>query len=247
MTEATIDLGFVLLSAKALPDEKTLIRSAAAMGAGTLVPEGGDPSAKDVRVYRIGGKVTLMVALMPVPHPDISAMPMGWASPDLDPGGAPAHLIVSGLGLAGDVRERDGTMARLVAAVLESSPAIAGMLGHGVTFIEKETFLQAVRDAETLPIEACVDLTVAGEGPRRASLLTHGMQRYGREEIYVTAARDQASEALNFIWGIADWLLSSDEKLPTGDTVGRTAEEKVKVQRVPNPTGEGPQVIRLDL
>jgi hypothetical protein len=35
--------------------------------------------------------------------------------------------------------------------------------------------------------------------------------------------------------------------LPTGETVGRTADEKVLIQRVPDPAGQGPEVIRLDL
>jgi hypothetical protein len=35
--------------------------------------------------------------------------------------------------------------------------------------------------------------------------------------------------------------------LPIGDTVGHNADERVLVQRMANPTDEGPPVIRLDL
>jgi len=42
---------------------------------------------------------------------------------------------------------------------------------------------------------------------------------------------------------MARWLLTEpDRHLPTGDTVGRPAEEKVTVQRVPSPTGDAPEV-----
>ena len=45
-----------------------------------------------------------------------------------------------------------------------------------------------------------------------------------------------------------NWMVQDPDKhLPTGDTVGRTAEERVTVQRVANPMGAGPEVIRLDL
>jgi len=79
------------------------------------------------------------------------------------------------------------------------------------------------------------------------SMLTHGLVRYGREEFFVTASQG-GKAAMDFIVGLARWMLMDPNKqLPTGDTVGRTPHEKVRVQRVPNPTGEGPEVIRLDL
>jgi len=81
----------------------------------------------------------------------------------------------------------------------------------------------------------------------RMSMLTHGLVRYGREEFFVTASQG-GKAAMDFIVGLARWMLMDPNKqLPTGDTVGRTPHEKVRVQRVPNPTGEGPEVIRLDL
>ncbi len=86
----------------------------------------------------------------------------------------------------------------------------------------------------------------APEGDDRMSFLTHGPQRYGREEFWVTAARD-GNEALEFTWMMARWMIyDPSEQLPTGDTIGRTAEEKIRVRRVLSPTGEGPEVIRLD-
>jgi hypothetical protein len=42
-------------------------------------------------------------------------------------------------------------------------------------------------------------------------------------------------------------LADPDKHLPTGDTVGRTEDEKIVIQRVPDPTAKGPEVIRLDL
>ncbi len=54
--------------------------------------------------------------------------------------------------------------------------------------------------------------------------------------------------AFEFTWMMCRWLITDPGKqLPTGDTVGRSADEKITVQRVPSPTGEGPEVVRLDL
>ena len=253
MTEPAVDLGFVLLAEAVLPEPGRLVKAAAEFGLGRLTEvkevKEGDPSS-EVQVFRLPAGSTLMVALIPMPHPNVGSTAVGWAFPDREQAvAAPAHLIVSGLGLGGPPMERDGTMARLLAAVLQAGSGVAAMLGDGVTWIARETFVNVVGSCPEgeFPLPACVDVTVAGEDRNRASLLTHGMQRYGREELYVTTPRRKGGEALAFVWDIAQWLLSIEKAPPTGDTVGRTAEEKVRVKRVPSPTGRGSKVVRLDL
>jgi hypothetical protein len=79
------------------------------------------------------------------------------------------------------------------------------------------------------------------------SFMTHGLTRYGREEFYITCSRT-GQGALDFVYMMVRWMITDPEKhLPTGDTLGRTAEERLVVQRVPHPGGGGDDVIRLDL
>ena len=179
-------------------------------------------------------------------------MPLGITSPPPeDIAAAPAHLVVGAVGLTGDDRDRDTVMAKLTAAVVDCTDAVAAMLGHGVILHRAGIFADAAKLAADehgpLPVELAVDITAAPESATRMSFLTHGMQRYGREELYVTCPIE-GTGALSFVYAIARWMLADPTvRLPTGDTVGRTAEEKLPVQRVPSPTGEGPKVIRLDL
>ncbi len=186
--------------------------------------------------------------LVDVPHPDAPHMMVGLASPSPEELEATrAHYIVTALGLPGDIRAQDTRMAKLTAAVVQSSPSVAAMLGAGVVFHKAAFFVDVVRSAEALPMLVCVDVTIAPEGETRMSILTHGMVRYGREEFFITASRE-GKGAVDFVLSMTEWMLRDPNKhLPTGDTVGRSAEEKLTVQRVPSPTGQGPEVIRLDL
>jgi hypothetical protein len=79
------------------------------------------------------------------------------------------------------------------------------------------------------------------------SFLTHGLVRYGREEFLVT--RPVSGEgALDLVFSMARWMLQdADKHLPTGDTLGRSEDETILIQREPNPTGSEDVVIRLDL
>ena len=125
------------------------------------------------------------------------------------------------------------------------------MLGHGRVVHRARLFAEYARHAadegQPLGVEVAVDITAAQESPSRMSFLTHGLRRYGREEFFVTCAIE-GKGALAFVLSMTRWMLADPDKhLPTGDTVGRDADEKVPVQRVPNPTGDGTEVIRLDL
>ena len=187
---------------------------------------------------------------MPAAHPDVPRMPVGPLSPSTDQAAAaPAHLIVTALGLSGTARGRDRTLAIVTAAVAQTVDAIGVMLGHGVVFYRGDVFVDLVMTAasagEPLPVEITIDVTVAPESPTRMSFLTHTLQRYGREELYVTCpVRGQG--ALPFVYDMCRWLLTDPApQFGTGETVGRTADEKIVVQRVPNPTGHGLLVVRL--
>lgn len=246
------DLSFVVLKQPVQPRADAIAAGAAALGlALTPVPAGGGEDAEGPVELRLDGGAHLFVMMVAAPHPDAPRMPVGPLSPAMEQlEAAGAHCIVTATGLEGDARERDHVMALITGAVIGATPAVGAMLGHGVLFQRADLFADFARLAAeegALPMELGVDITAAPEDDERMSFLTHGMTRYGGEEIYVTC-HVQGQGALDFILSIARWMFHDpDASLPTGDTVGRTEEEKVTVQRVPSPTGAGPEVIRLDL
>jgi AcrR family transcriptional regulator len=242
-----LGLAFVLLERAESPDTAALVSAAQRLGL-TLRP---NPSDGDdgPSTYEIEGGGTLMVMVVNAPHPDAAGMPTGLASPDDDAlARVKAHYIVTALELPEDARIRDTLLAALTAAVVRASPAIGAMLGSGVAFHRADFFAEIVEAAEgELPTLVCVDVTAAGEPDDRVSFLTHGLTRYGREEFFITASQ-RGKGAVDFLLDLVNWMLADPDKhLPTGETVGRTAEEKITIQRVPSPLGEGPEVIRLDL
>jgi hypothetical protein len=255
------DLAFVLLTTPVAPDAGRVVAAARSYGL-ELVPDPDDPveelDGTVTRSFAVAGGPGLVVALMPAPHPDAPQMPVGVTSPPYDQiAVSPAHLVLAAQGLPGTVRERDTLMAILTAALIDSvdsadsAAAVAAMLGHGAVCHRARLFADyarlAAQERSPLSVEVAVDITAAQESPTRMSFLTHGLRRYGREEFFVTCPIE-GKGALAFVLSMARWVLADpDKSLPTGDTVGRTPDEKVVVQRVPDPRGTGPEVIRLDL
>lgn len=253
--ESKLGLSFIILADMEMPDPKKVVNVAHSMGIELSLIEteiDADERGHAALTFDAGGESRLVVMLMPIPHPDVGEMRQSPFSPqnleELIAG--PAHLIVSGLGQTGTVDERDIRMAALTASVLGACNALAVLKMPGRIFHRPDLFVDAARDAIStgeLPMIICVDVSVAREPDERISFLTHNMDRYGRENFYVVAG-EKPSEAMDYVMNLVSWMLDDRSyHLPTGDTVGRTAEEKITVQRVANPSGEGDAVIKLEM
>jgi hypothetical protein len=230
-------LSFVLLREAVLPDADELCAVARSVG----LPLGDEaPEVKDeTLVIALEGEGSLLISLMNAPHPDAAEMPPGLTSPPPEEiEEQVAHYIVVLVGVEGEPLELDLLACRALSSVVRSSPAIAAMFGRGAVFHAAELF-EAVDDEisiEQPPIELLIDMTVADEGNGRLSILTHGMPRYGRENLLVHAPHAQGQDAAELGFQLISWLLLDPSKeFPTGDTVGRTAREKHRIDRGPNP------------
>lgn len=240
-------LSMILLSRAQYPDPARVVASAQKLGLPLTATGGGGDEPQG---YTLGDDPAFLM-LMPAPHPDAAHMGTGPTSIDPDDAAAaPAHLIVTIMGTTTAPKDDDVRLAAFTAAVIDNVDAVGAMLGHGVLFHKPALFAQlGALAAETgaLPAELAADITVARESETRMSFLTHNLPRYGREDFYITCPIT-GKGALEFLFGLVRWMLTDPNKqLPTGDTVGRTPGEKVKIQRVPSPLDNGATVIRLDL
>ena len=242
---SSVPLSFVLLSEHAYPDPAEVIENAGRLGIG-LAHEMGEA---DAVTFRIDGGGTLIIGHIAAPHPDAASMPVGPTSPD------PAvvsdhvgHYIVTALGLPETPLPSEVVMGIVTAAIIQASPAVAAMLGHGAIFHRADVFAAAVEAAgPEVATMITVDITAAQEGPNRVSFLTHGLERYDREEFWVSASV-AGKGALDYLMALVRWMVvDPSQVLPTGDTVGRTPDEQIVVQRVPSPIDGKPDVIRLDM
>lgn len=253
-----LGLSFIILGDMEMPDPKKVMNAAHSMGIEMCLiendeqPKDSYAEGTDIISFDIGNDSALFVAMMPVPHPDVEEMSRGPLSPDdlsqLVEG--PAHLIVTANGLEGTTDKIDIRMSALTASVLAGCNAVGVLKMPGILFHRPELYADVAREsseAGELPMLICIDITAGREPDGELSLLTHNMQRYGREDFYIIVGED-ASGAMDYVLNLVSWMLADrDYHLPTGDTVGRTADEKIKVQRVSNPTGEGENVIKLEL
>ena len=148
------------------------------------------------------------------------------------------------------VNDYDIMSSALIAAVGENCHALGVSRVPGVFFHRPALFSDTAKEGlaeQTLPVLTAIDITVAAEGDDRMSILSHNMPRYGHEDLYVTCHQED-SGAFDFMLNMINFHLSDRNYLiPTGDTLGGDKDQRIRVQRVANPTGHGQDVIKLDL
>lgn len=223
------EVAFVVTHSPRAPAAAAVTERAAALGVTLTAHPGIDATAWfDVAA---GG----VLGIIHVPHaaPEAPGMPRGPLSPDpIEVASAGSHLIVTSFGLSDSPDERFATMLRLTAAVLGSTDSVAVALNDGVNLIRSDLFMELAAlavDGRSIPPQLALTLVVNELSGGRMSFVTNGLAHLGREEVMVICPVDGMG-AVDLVYAVAAELLAGPAcELPTGDTIGRTTDERIPI------------------
>lgn len=249
--------------APALPARRGAKPSDAAAGNPTTEPRLAAPpqptppprqSKGEVLKISFGPEHVAMVALMEAPVPrgeaeayasySASALIEGWKPPPHS-----AHLIV----FLSEPPPTDhlASLSRftaLLAALVESSPAIGVYWGHAGATHSAKFFLSTAKEPDLsakLALWTGVSLAQTPEG--RLSLLSLGMRQLELPDLLLTAPKERAQDALALLFDLLNYLAKRGRPIPAGDTVGRSATERLKVSYVDSPVDPSVKVWHVAL
>lgn len=197
--------------------------------------------------------LTTFVAVMPAPVPngeaDYAARGSLAAFSSNHAPLAPhaAHLLVTTLPADG-ATSIDSLLrhTRVVAAAATAYGAVAVYEGNARATHPTAFYVDVVTSTD-LPLMLWTGIRVASENGR-TSVLTLGAENVlGVPDLWVTARPTAGNDALAFAFDMLGYVVDRGSPLPEGDTVGRSASEKIAVQYVPSPIDPSRRVVRLDL
>jgi len=254
-----MNLAFILLSKPSLPKSEDVVRAFAlfAPKEQRLRLQGiqtKTPSQKEILQFEVSSGETAFVALMSVPVPkgeaddaarfSVSAIGTGRKIP-----AHKAHLIVS-------LQSTDSSslvtslscFTSLLAAVAKTSSAVGVYWGAAGATHDAEFFISTAQEPGLVPrITLWTGVSVAREPDGRLSLLSLGMKQLNLPDLLLVVPKSAGNHALATFFDLLGYVAELGKPLPEGDTVGRTADERLPVHYVPSPLDSSKKVWRVEL
>ncbi|MBX9625958.1 MAG: DUF4261 domain-containing protein [Gemmataceae bacterium] len=225
---------FVPLNSARMPDGGRLL--AVLREKYPVEPAPTDPDDRDGMLFFTVPDGMAFVSLMPAPVPwdDLEGpceTARWWPTAADELRGHTHHLIVSLMGGPGTPLERHVWLTKYVAVVTELTDAAGVYWGAGTVVHQPEAFreLAAVVSAEDPVAPLWVDHRLWSEDGKTARFATTGLRAFGLPEVEVDRSSWEPGELHDFCSSIVGYVLGRGAAIPDGDTIGRSAAEKVKV------------------
>ena len=248
-------VAFVLLSVPHLPRGEDVVRSFSGFGTkgqGVQLSKSEPKADSEVLEFELkpNGKAFVMLLPTPVPNGEaddavrfsLSAMGTGWKLPKHE-----AHLIVTCDSSAAPL-ESLSLLTSFLGAVVEASPAVGIYWGPASATHDPKFFLETAREPDVdLRIMLWIGVSMAREVDGRLSLLSLGMDQLNLPDLLLIAPKSAGNSALEAFLNFLTYVANRGKPLPDGDTIGRSATEKFRVQYVLSPLDQKTKVWRVEI
>ncbi len=238
-------LAFVLTERPGLPSAGAVAQAARAYeGLEGLSPRDAD---KDALVVSLGTGEALVSAMpAPVPKGEADAVVRhslsslrGWTLPP-----HAGHLVVASLGTEDRSLAALTRFTRLVAAVSGAANGVGVYWGAGPVTHEPEFFSALATDE--LPVVLWVGASLAPAAGGRVEVLSRGLKQFKLPELLLTAPAP-SNDAVGFFYDLLGYVVRRGAVPRPGETVGRTAEEKLEVRLAASPVPGEAKVWAVEL
>lgn len=200
------------------------------------------------------GQAQIAMGIMPVPMPidDLDAMcqqAILWpnARPALQ-----AHQVHTIISVSGELSplEIATCLTQVSAALLLASPDALGVYWHNASqLVLKELFCDFAREILPLgpPLTIWVDTRTGwlDENHSHSAGYTRGLRALGLMEMETLSASETPADLRDRFESIAGYLLENGPVIQDGDTLGESAQERIRVQYADSAFGLEQQVMRL--
>jgi hypothetical protein len=149
--------------------------------------------------------------------------------------------------MRGDAATRLSLLTSIVAATSDVSSAVGIYWGNAGATHDPKFFCEIAKERTTLSrLVLWIGVSIAREGGRY-NLLSYGMNQFELPDLLLVAPPAKSDGAIPFMLDLLGMVVESGKPLPEGDTVGRSASEKLAVHYVPSPVDRKAKVWRVEM
>jgi hypothetical protein len=191
-----------------------------------------------VSVLSIDG-YTVALALMPFPIPgdevkETAAYNYLWPEAGTEAVAHTGHIIISLMNGGKDPVKDNLLFTKVVASVLQNSSAFGVYMGDRTLLIKKDFYLSNLdgMSEQELPLINWIYFGLRVNG-KKCSVYTYGLAAFGKSEMEVVDSKHSMEEVTDMMYATTHYVLASDVTLKPGETLGFTADQKLKISRSP--------------
>lgn len=140
------------------------------------------------------------------------------------------HIVLSILNAGKNVVQENLLYTKIVSAVLNHSKSIGIYIG-GRTLVLKKDFYQAnveMMSEEDLPLYNWIYFGLRKENGKQ-SVYTYGLSDFGKLEMEIVDSEYSLKELNEMMFNLAHYVVAYDVTLKHGETIGLSAEQKLKI------------------
>lgn len=205
----------------------------------------------ETAVFSVQGE-TVALAAMPfqVPWDDIQGAAQysyNWTTAEKDLEKHNAHAIVTIVSNNTNESERFKILTMVLSSILATSDCIGVYQGTQSLLIPKNQYLESAKalKSDQIPIDLWVYI-----GLRKTedgnSVYTYGVKAFNKLEMEFINAESDLEEMYDFLSNICAYVINNDVTFKSGETLGYTAEQKVKITKSKGHFVEG-ESLKLEL
>jgi hypothetical protein len=235
MTSSNTLVAMVALNSRRLPELASILTTLRERCPDC--PQASEISRKDdAFVFRLGDSMaTVSLMAAPIPWSDLEGpCSTAWWWPDatVRMKGHNSHLIVALMGGARSAVQRHVLLTYLISAVAANADP-AGIYWGAGTVVHEPTAFQAQSaelSTENLVPHLWVDMRLEQNEDGSLRYFTTCMEAFGCLEIEIDRSRKPPEQILDFCYDIVSYVLMRAATIADGETVGRSADERIKVR-----------------
>ena len=141
-----------------------------------------------------------------------------------------AHIVLSLMNAGKNPVQENLLYSKIASAVMNNSKAIGIYIG-GRTLVLKKDFYQAnveMMSEEDLPLYNWIYFGLRKENGKQ-SIYTYGLADFGKMEMEIVESENSIEELDEMMFNLAHYVVAYDVNLKDGETIGMSAEQKLKI------------------
>lgn len=195
---------------------------------------GSEDGNNNTAVFNVDGEM-IAIAFMPVqiPFGDIKGTAQyayNWPTAEKDLEHHTGHAIVSVMAGSKQTADRYRILSKVLSSILMTSNSVGIYQGNESLLIPKEQYLESLDELRNggVPVSLWIYIGLRNSG-KGNSAYTYGLVNFNKQEMEVINSPLSLDELYSFIANFSSYVIGSDVTLKSGETIGYTAEQKIKI------------------